>query len=299
MNINWIDTRGIYRSIIAARDEATREQIYMEQLLTPWSQMMAMVAGQFGSAPDDPFAGSRAWHWLLPDQLQTVPEALARLEAAQAWERGAAAMQKAADYFADCAERIPIECIEGWLVLADAETADPIGRGYTGGIDFMQPRFIVQYDSPNDYNLPRLGGCIVHEMHHLIRSKVVPWNIMTATVADYFIHEGLAESLAAELFGEDMVGYYVTEIDEAQLDTAKTLLGDNLTATGFDTLRAFIFGDYLAQKFGLPPVGMPNYGGYAIGYRVVQAYLKRTDSSVKQATFVSAAEIVAESGYFD
>jgi uncharacterized protein YjaZ len=43
---------------------------------------------------------------------------------------------------------------------------------------------------------------------------------------------------------------------------------------------------------------MPTYGGYAIGYRVVQAYLKRTGSSVKEATFVPAAEIVAESGYF-
>lgn len=299
MNINWIDTHGIYRSMITARDNAAREQIYIDKLLTPWNQMMAMVAGQSGDSTDDPFAGARAWYWLLPNQLQTVPDALARLEAAHAWETGAAAMQKAADYFADCAECIPIECIEGWLVLADAKTADPIGRGYTGGIDFMQPRFIVQYDSPNDYNLPRLGGCIVHEMHHLIRSKVVPWNMMTATVADYIIHEGLAESFAAELFGEEMVGYYVTEFDDTELDTARTLIGDNLTTAGFDTLRAFIFGDYLAQKFGLPTVGMPDYGGYAIGYRVVQAYLKRTGKSVKEATFIPAAEIVAESEYFD
>ena len=299
MNINWIDTRGIYRSIIAARDNIAREQIYIEQLLTPWSQMMAMVTGQLGNTADDPLAGARGWYWLLPDQLQAVPDALAKLEAVHAWETGAAAMQKAADYFADCAERIPIECIEGWLVLADAERADPIGRGYTGGIDFMQPRFIVQYDSPNDYNLPRLGGCIVHEMHHLIRTKVVPWNIRTATVTDYIIHEGLAESLAAELYGEETVGYYVTEFDEAQLDMARKLVGDNLKATGFDVLRAFIFGDYWAQKLGLPVVGMPDYGGYAIGYRVVQAYLKRTGSNVKEATFVPAAEIVAESGYFD
>ena len=298
MNINWIDTHGIYRSIISARDNSAREQIYMDKLLTPWSQMVAMVVGQSGNALDDPFAGAQAWHWLLPDQLQSIPDALAKLEAVNAWETGAAAMQKAADYFADCAERIPIECIEGWLVLADAETADPIGRGYTGGIDFMQPRFIVQYDSPNDYNLPRLGGCIVHEMHHLIRSKVVPWNIRSATIADYIIHEGLAESLAAELYGEDMVGYYVTEFDDAQLDTARTLIAANLTTTGFDTLRAFIFGDYLAQKFGMSGVGMPDYGGYAIGYRVVQAYLKRTGSNVKEATFVPASEIVAESGYF-
>jgi CheY-like chemotaxis protein len=46
-------------------------------------------------------------------------------------------------------------------------------------------------------------------------------------------------------------------------------------------------------------VGMPDYGGYAIGYRVVQAYLERTGNTIEAATFVSVAEIVAESGYFD
>ncbi len=300
MNSHWVDTHSIYQTIIDSPDSTTREQIYTERIFTPWSQMMAMVAGSLGAAPsDDPFAGARAWNWLVPDQLTAKPDSLAKLEAAHAWERGAEAMTRAVDDFAPYAERIPIDTIEGWLILADPETADPIGRGYTGGMDFMQPRFVVQYSDPNDYNLPRLGGCIVHEMHHLIRSKVMPWNIMMATVADYMVFEGLAESFAGALYGEDMVGYYVTEFDETQIDTARRLIGDNLAATGFDTLRAFIFGDYWAEKLSLPVVGMPDYGGYAIGYRVVQAYLKRTGSTIEAATFVPAAEIVAESGYFD
>ncbi len=51
-------------------------------------------------------------------------------------------------------------------------------------------------------------------------------------------------------------------------------------------------------KYGLPDIGMPTYGGYAIGYRVVQAYLKRTGRSIEAATFTSAQEIIAELGYF-
>lgn len=294
MKANWIDTQTIYREIIAAPDRATREQIYLERLVQPWQTMMTMIGGN----SDDPFAGARRWHWFLPEQLMSAPVVLQKLESAEAWQTGSKAMTRATTVFAPYTDQIPIDTIEGWLTLADPERADPIGRGYTGGVDFTAPRFVVQYDDPNEYNLPRLAGCIVHEMHHLIRTAVCPWNFMQATVGDYIVHEGLAESFAAALYGEEVLGYYVTEFDEAQLDTAKTLIADNLQTTGFDKLRAFIFGDYWSHKLGLPAVGMPDYGGYAIGYRVVQAYLERTGKSVQEATFVSSAEIIANSHYF-
>lgn len=44
---------------------------------------------------------------------------------------------------------------------------------------------------------------------------------------------------------------------------------------------------------------MPNYGGYAVGYHVVQAFLKRTGCTVEEATFIPAERIVKESGYFE
>lgn len=300
MNTNWIDTQQIYNSIIHAVDNNEREQIYTEKILNPWQQMMSMVTGQNGTGNGkEPFAGARQWHWLVPEQLTATPDSLAKLTKADAWAVGANALTKGAAQFAPYAERIPIDCIEGWLILADPVTSDPIGRGYTGATDWMQPRFVVQYSEPNEYNLPRLGGCVVHEMHHLVRVKAAPWNFMQATVADYIIHEGLAESFAASLFGEDVVGYYVTDIDEARLAVARNLISKNLTATGFDTLRAFIFGDYWAQKLGFAAVGMPDFGGYAVGYHVVQAYLQRTNSTIEEATFVPAMEIVTQSGYFD
>ena len=294
---NWIDTRTIYERIIAAPTDDKRERIYAEELLQPWQQMMAMVAGPAAAA--DRWAGARNWHWLLPEQLQQRPALLDEMVAAAAWEIGAAAMESAVDRFSAYAGQIAIDTIEGWLVLADAARSDPANRGYTGGIDFRRPRFVVQYSEANAYTLPRLGGCIVHEMHHLIRSQVVPWIFPQATVAQYIVHEGLAESFAATLFGPEVVGYYVTEFAEAELDKARTLLADNLETTGFDLLRSFIFGDHWAQKLGLPEVGMPAYGGYAIGYRVVQAYLQRTGTSIEAATFVPADQIIADSRYFN
>jgi len=299
MNIRWINTKQRYETIIAMPQGDERDQYYIEQLLSPWQQMMAMAAGQAGGlSPDDPFAGARLWHWLIPNQLTQVPDSLKKLTAVKAWQLGEAAMLKAVESFASFTDQIPIDTIEGWLILADPDTSDPIGRGYTGGVDWMKPRFVVQYSDPNDENLPRLEGCIVHEMHHIIRSKVVPWNMGSATVADYVVHEGLAESFATALFGDAVLGYYVTDFDESELATARKLIGDNLTQTGFDTLRAFIFGDYWADKLSLPRVGMPTFGGYAIGYHIVQAYLNKTGNSIQSATFVPASQIVAESGYF-
>ena len=68
--------------------------------------------------------------------------------------------------------------------------------------------------------------------------------------------------------------------------------------TGFDTLRGYIFGDGIAQMQGGEGVGVPTYAGYALGYFVVQNYLRRTGKSVVETTFVPAREIIAESGFF-
>ena len=40
------------------------------------------------------------------------------------------------------------------------------------------------------------------------------------------------------------------------------------------------------------------FGGYAIGCRVVKAYVKRTGKSVVDTAFVPAKEIIEESGFF-
>ncbi|HEX6384403.1 MAG TPA: DUF2268 domain-containing putative Zn-dependent protease [Anaerolineae bacterium] len=142
---------------------------------------------------------------------------LEKLEAADAWTLGRDALAEAAARFDSFADRIPFDTIEGWLVLADPARSNPFERGYTGAIDWMQPRFI----------------------------------------------------------------------------------GQGLQVTGFDVIRSYIFGDALAERSGFQPLGgMPTYGGYAIGYHVVPAFLKRSGLSIEEATFLPADEIVQRSGFF-
>lgn len=124
--------------------------------------------------------------------------------------------------------------------------------------------------------LAKLPGAVVHELHRLIRLRLFPWNMAATSVADYIIYEGMAESFATSLFSEEVVGYYVTDFDDDQLETARALVRDGLDETGFNIIR-----------------------GYAIGYRVVQAYLQRTGTTVEEATFLTADEVIRQSSFFD
>lgn len=299
MKTEWINTHDYYHQIIDAPDRATRNRLYSELFIEPWQAMMTMLGPMFNADPADELAVARAWAWLLPENLTDTPDALRKLEAADAWHTGARALADGAARFDPCADQLPFDSVTGWLIVADPLRADPIGRGYTGAIDYTQPRLLAQYDTPDDYNLPRLPGAVVHELHHLIRLGLFPWDMANTSVADYIIHEGMAESFAAALYGQDMVGYYVTDFDDSELDAARALIRDGLDKTGFDIIRGYIFGDPLAEKWGFQKIGMPAFGGYAIGYRLVQAYLQRTGQSIEAATFVPAQKIVAESGFFD
>jgi len=68
--------------------------------------------------------------------------------------------------------------------------------------------------------------------------------------------------------------------------------------SGFDKIRAYIFGDEIAKQWGAPALGLPYCAGYTIGYQVVQAYLQRTGQTATEATFVPWREIIEASGFF-
>ena len=74
-------------------------------------------------------------------------------------------------------------------------------------------------------------------MHHLIRLRAFPWG-PTTSVADSIVIEGTAESCAASLFGDEAVGFFITEFDDAEFETARRMIGGGLHETGFDVIRA-------------------------------------------------------------
>ncbi len=299
MKTDWMPTNAYYRQIVAEPDEDERETLYHELLVAPWQRMMSMMTGPNGATSDDRLSGARAWHWLLPDQSEAMSALLEQMEAAKAWERGAAALMEALTRFASWPDRLPFDHVTGWLILGDPAHSDPLQDGYTGATDWFEPRIVAQFWSPNADNLRRLPGLVAHELHHLVRLSAHPFGPQMS-VADYIVLEGTAEAFAAAQYGEEIVGPYVTGVDGDDLAAARRLIGDGLDQTGFDTIRGYIFGDAVAAQSGFAPLGgMPVFGGYAVGYHLVQAFLKRTGIRIEEATFLPAAEIVTGSGYFD
>lgn len=295
MQINLIDSYAAYRRMLAADDPAAQEAIYRAEITEHFAGLLKIFGGSDSLAqfaqwgmPLSLFAGERA------AQTQALIDTLA---AHNAWEQFAQAMADGKAAFAPYAERIPLDTIQAALLVGDL-SGDKFGRGYTGfgGI----PGYVMTvYGEANDYTLPRIKGTTVHELHHNVRSLAAPINFMEVTVGYYMIMEGLAESFAAELYGENVVGYYVTDLDPAEVEQAKRIIGASLDVSGFNAVRGYIFGDAVAEAYGgMEKAGVPNYAGYAIGYRVVQAYLKRTGRTVAETTFVPSDEIIAESGYF-
>lgn len=296
MHFHIIDSQTTYRRLLAAEDEATRRAIFVEELVQPFSGLVRI----FGSDGEAAFAQWGMSPGQFSGEQRAQTEAVFKgLEAANAWQRAAQALERGREAFAPFANRIPLDNIVFALLIADLSTGPTANEGYIGfgGI----PGWIMTvYGSATEYNLARVEACTVHELHHNVLGAVQPRNIMTeTTVADYLVLEGLAESFAAELYGAELIGPWVTNLPEDQVEIARRVIGENLAATGFNTIRAYIFGDAIVQKYmDMPPVGVPPYAGYALGYRVVQAYLRRTGKSVAEATFAPTGEIIEESGVF-
>ncbi len=288
MQIHVLPTNKLYRRMLAAPNHDAAQAIYTDEILAAFPTTFLRFGG------DDIVQTAAQWGMLDAEGLPGAVAALDALETADAWVRAESAMVQAAAQFPNAS----FDSVTVGILLADINRNDPNNRGYTGFGAFAGEVMAV-YSQPNDYNLSRLEGLVAHEFHHNVRFTVHPFDMMNTSVGDYIVHEGLAESFATEQFGAEHVGFFVEDQTEDTLATARALIADHLTDSGFNVVRPYIFGDWAVEMMpGTEPVGMPNFGGYAIGYHVVQAYLQRTGCTVAEATQVGGEEIIRESGYF-
>jgi len=296
MKLHIIDVESIYWRLLNSASAQEREAMYRQELLAPFEGMMRIYGG------GDPLAWAKMWTLYTPEDFvseqRPIIEGMVRqLTNDGSWQKFAAALERGVAAFAPYADHIALDDVNCAVVLTKHNSNLP-GRGYAG-FGGIPGYLMVSLSLVDDYTLPRVGPASVHELNHNVRFKIVPFLPMSITVADYIIAEGLAESFAAELFGHDLVGYMVTDFDEEEIATAKRVIGGALDVSGFNAVRSYIFGDTIAASSGLPKVGVPDFAGYAIGYRVVQRYLQRTGRSAVDATFLPSQEIIAQSGFFE
>jgi uncharacterized protein YjaZ len=55
---------------------------------------------------------------------------------------------------------------------------------------------------------------------------------------------------------------------------------------------AWVHGDATAARYGATPVGLPTGAGYAVGNRLVDAYLAATGTTAAEALLVDRDEVI-------
>jgi uncharacterized protein YjaZ len=297
MEITIYDTLSAMRAVIAA-PLAERRAIYRERLIEPLRDYWQVAVKRFNpqASDDEATAMMMLWNVDLEGDLSEHAQALDRLEQVDAWKKADVALRLAARTFEATGRSCAEEHITCLLFLGNPRDRIfvELNRGYAGA---QLPGYVILPIWPNDYNLPRIPSALVHEFNHRVRLTHEPWSMGT-TVGQYIVLEGLAESFAAELYGPEYVGPWVTTLSAEEVERSKAIIGQALEVSGFDKIRAYIFGDEISKQWGFPALGLPHCAGYTIGYQVVQAYLRRTGKTATETTFVPYAEIIEGSGFF-
>ena len=186
------------------------------------------------------------------------------------------------------------ERIEVTLTLGNPD--DPVFLEHTLGYYGMgaMPGRIWLVAWPTDYNITRIGACGVHELVHNLRTP----NIDTGfNLAEWVIHEGLAEVFTVEVCGPDSTGAWYADVKGDALDAAyEKVTAAFDTGNGFGDWTPYVLGDLVAERVGSRPVGVPHMGGYAVGRRIVERYLEATGLKAAHVIARPSSEILEGAG---
>ena len=296
MNFTIQDTFSTYRKIIAEPDIEKKREIFREELMGQFEGMFRAFGATMRPQPgsNDALALLKSWLFLMPEFLDERA-----IDSIRKFER-AGALKLCEQTMNDVLQRFTNRVVDGpqhiqvGIFLQDGSKMDPSDRGYTGfgGI----PGYVMlNYGEVTDYNLARLQAALAHEVHHNIHGMSMAWDPAGITVGRYIIMEGLAESLTASLYGERFVGPWVADFNMADMPRVKAIIKDGLNTKGFDAVRQYVFGD--AKTGGR--LDLPGCAGYAVGYHIVQAFMKKTGKDIVEATITPAERIIEESGFFE
>jgi uncharacterized protein YjaZ len=223
------------------------------------------------------------------------PVALALLVKADAWGQLRRDLARAWEYQRSVLPGIrhPDKVV---VTLTLGNPDDPVFMGRTLGYYGMgaNPGEIWMVAWPTDYNVTRIGACGVHELAHSLRTPNVDRGF---NLAEWVIHEGLAEVFTTEVCGADSTGGWYSSVTGRVLDEAfDKVTGAFGTGTSFADWTPYVLGDDVAARMGGKPAGVPHMGGYAVGRRIIERYLSKNGLKAAQAIVRPTAEILAGAG---
>ena len=221
--------------------------------------------------------------------------ALKRLVEADAWGQLRRELDRAWEYQRSVLPGIHHpETVDVVLTLGNPDDQVFIDRtlGYYGM--GSNPGHIWMVAWPTDYNVTRIGACGVHELAHNFRTPNVEGMF---NLAEWVVHEGLAEVFTVEVCGPDSTGGGYAGVTGSALDAAwSKVTGAFGTGGSFKDWTPYVLGDEVASRMGLRPVGVPHMGGYAVGRQIIERYLAATGLWAAQAIVRPTSEILSGVG---
>ncbi|TYA10087.1 Zn-dependent protease [Paenibacillus faecis] len=301
MNIKALRSDQIYKKIAQASPEEKLE-LFRNEMMAPFMKQWQIQQIPFRAEEANGFdviTMNNIMH-RSPDQItrQLLPE-IELISSDSFWSECELAVRKSLGLFIEHEVDLPETEYLFTIRLGDPENrALTINEGYSGfgGI----PGFIWGTILPNEYTIPRMKAALAHECNHNVRYQFIQWD-HTVNLGELLVSEGLAENYAVFLFGEDFLGPWVTKTNAETLnERIKPVLREKLQLTGFDQFAPYLYGDEIARLQNFKPVNMPYSAGYACGYHLIQYYLRKTGTSIFEATITPAAQILDEvKGFWD
>lgn len=296
MRIIIEDTIDQYEKLFSMEED--KENFYRYSMMKSFEKMWSMINVPLkAKQPNgyDVIMATNMLGYLNVSDTQTGRQALECLKEIQALQTAQSTLNHCIDFIEKNNININADELRFGMYIADPKKLE-LQKGYCGfgGI----PGFIQVSIYPNSYNIPRIPAVIAHEFHHNIRFSYFDWDHGDVTVGDYLIIEGLAESFAKELYGENLLGPWVTSFDKEDLEYSKEVIKDSLDIKGFAEVSSYMFGDTIAKEQGYQPVGLSPFAGYAVGYQAVQSFMENNNVGIEEATLLGTDEILSNCGLF-
>ena len=296
MKIIIEDTIEQYEKLFSMKDD--KENYYRYSMMKPFEKMWNMINVPLkAKQPNgyDVIMATDMLGYLNVSETETGRQALENLKEIQALQTAQNTLNHCIEFIEKNNININADELRFGMYIADPKKLE-LQKGYCGfgGI----PGFIQVSIYPNSYNIPRIPAVIAHEFHHNIRFSYFDWDHGDVSVGDYLVIEGLAESFVKELYGEDLLGPWVTSFDKEDLEYSKEVIKDALDIKGFAEVSSYMFGDTIAKEQGYQPVGLSPFAGYAVGYQAVQSFLETNNVGIEEATLLGTDEILSNCELF-
>lgn len=295
MNIKSLRSDHIYQKVAQASPEEKLE-LFRNEMMAPFMKQWQIQQIPFKAEEANGFDVITFNSMMHRSPVQITPQISAEIELISSesfWLECEHAVKKSLHLFEEHEINLPVTDYLFTIQLGNPESrALVINEGYSGfgGI----PGFIWGTLLPNEYTIPRMKASLAHECNHNVRYQFIQWD-HTVNLGELIVSEGLAENYATLMFGEELLGPWVTKTNAETLNTRiKPVLREKLHLTGFDQFAPYLYGDEIAKLQNFTPVNMPYSAGYACGYHLIQYYLRKTGRTIFEATITPAAQILDE-----